>query len=71
MFEERIAELNGASQTAPRKKSYSVAEIQQILGISRPTAYKLIKQNVFQSVRLNSSIRIIKSSFDAWLDKIL
>lgn len=68
MFEERIAELNGASQAAPNKKSYSVAEIQQILGISRPTVYNLIKQNVFQSVRLNGSIRIIKSSFDAWLD---
>ena len=68
MFEERIAELNGASQDAPNKKSYSVAEIRQILGISRPTAYKLIKQNVFQSVRLNGGIRIIKSSFDEWLN---
>lgn len=69
MLEERIAKLNGASQTALNKKSYSVTEIQQILGISRPTAYKLIKQNVFQSVRLNGGIRIIKSSFDEWLNK--
>lgn len=38
MFEEKIAKINGASQAAPTKKSYSVAEIQQILGISRPTA---------------------------------
>lgn len=68
MFEERIAELNGTSQDAPNKKSYSVAEIRQILGISRPTAYKLIKQNVFQSVRPNGGIRIIKSSFDEWLN---
>lgn len=55
-------------QTAQMKKSYSVAEIQQILGISRPTAYGLIKKNEFQSVRLNNSIRIIKASFDDWLD---
>lgn len=68
MFEDRIAELNGGSKTAPNKKSYTVAEIRQILGISRPTAYKLINQNVFQSVRLNSGIRIVKSSFDAWLE---
>lgn len=68
MFEERIAELNGTSQIAPNKKSYSVAEIQQILGISRLTAYNLIKKNVFRSVRLNGGIRIVKSSFDAWLD---
>ena len=68
MFEHRIAELNGVSNTAPNKKSYTVAEIRQILGISRPTAYKLINQNVFQSVRLSSGIRIVKSSFDAWLE---
>jgi excisionase family DNA binding protein len=59
---------NGVSNAVPNKKSYSVAEIQQILGISRPTAYNLIRQNYFQSVRVGSSIRIIKSSFDAWLD---
>lgn len=68
MFEDLIAELNGVSKTTPNKKSYTVAEIRQILGISRPTAYKLINQNVFQSVRLNSGIRIVKSSFDAWLE---
>lgn len=69
MFEERIAKINGASKTAPNKGSYSVAEIQQILGISRPTAYKLIKQNEFQSVSVNGGIRIVKASFDAWLDR--
>ena len=56
------------TQTAPKKKSYSVAEIQQILGISRPTTYGLIKKNLFQCVRMSSGIRIIKASFDAWLD---
>lgn len=60
MFEERIAELNGASQDAPNKKSYSVAEIRQILGDkAAPTAYKLIKQNVFQSVRRTGGIKFL------------
>lgn len=68
MFEEQIAKLNGGSKEAPNKSSYSVAEIQQILGISRPTAYNLIKRNNFQSVRTDKGIRVIKSSFDAWLD---
>lgn len=68
MFEERIAEINGAPHTDPNKRSYSVAEIQQILGISRPTAYKLIKQNKFQCVQISGGIRIIKVSFDTWLD---
>ncbi len=56
-------------QTGPKKKSYSVTEIQRILGISRPTVYGLIRKNEFQSVRLNEGIRIIKASFDAWLDR--
>lgn len=68
MFEEKIAQMNGVSKVTPNKKSYSVMEVQQILGISRPTVYKLIKQNTFQSVRMNRGIRIIKSSFDSWLD---
>ena len=71
MFEEQIAKMNGASQTASTKKSYSVAEIQKILGVSRPTAYKLVKQGKFQSVRLNNNIRIIKSSFDDWLNSTI
>ena len=41
---EHIAGMGGASKPAQNKKSYSVAEIQQILGISRPTAYALIKK---------------------------
>lgn len=71
MFGEKIAAINGMSKQAVTKRSYSVAEIQQILGISRPTAYGLIKQNEFQSVRMNSGIRIIKGSFDAWLDSTI
>lgn len=59
------------TQTAPNKKSYSVVEIQRILGISHPTAYGLIKKNEFQSVRTSSGIRIIKASFDDWLDNKL
>lgn len=51
------------------KKSYSVAEIREILNISRPTAYKLINKNEFQSVHMSDGIRIIKASFDAWLDR--
>lgn len=56
------------NEQASNKKSYSVAEIRQILDISRPTAYGLIKKNEFESIRVGSSIRIIKVSFDTWLD---
>ena len=70
-MKEHIAEMDGALKTAQNKKIYSVAEIQQILGISRPTAYALIKKNLFQSVRMGNGIRIVKGSFDAWLDSTM
>ena len=49
MFEARIAELNRFNEQNPvsyDKRTYTVDEIQDILGISRPTAYNLVKQGV-------------------------
>ena len=46
MFEARIAELNRFNEQNPvsyDKRTYTVDEIQDILGISRPTAYNLGK----------------------------
>ena len=60
MFEHRIEE--------DEKRTYTVDEIQDILSISRPTAYNLVKKNVFHSVRVGGHIRISKKSFDDWLD---
>ncbi len=58
MFEARIAELNRFNEQNPvsydKKRTYTVDEIQDILGISRPTAYNLVKQGVFHSVRVGS-----------------
>ena len=71
MFEARIAELNRFNEQNPvsyDKRTYTVDEIQDILGISRPTAYNLVKQGVFHSVRVGGHIRISKKSFDDWLD---
>jgi hypothetical protein len=64
MFEEQVAELNGKK----RKGSYTVAEVKKILGISRPAVYALIGQQLFRTVMLDNQYRIVKSSFDAWLD---
>ena len=64
-IEDRVRELNGGTYT---KKSYSVEEVQVILGITRQTVYKLIKQGYFQAVMLETGYRIIKTSFDKWLD---
>ena len=73
MFEEAIAKLNqeaarNESGSVDDKRTYTVDEIQDILGISRPTAYGLVKKNLFHCVRIGGHIRISKRSFDAWLD---
>ena len=54
MFEEKIAALNRANEQSAvcyEKRTYTVDEIQDILGISRPTAYNLVKKGLFHSVR--------------------
>lgn len=50
------------------KKTYTVQEIKQILGIGKNAAYDLVNKNYFKSVRIGSSIRISKRSFDKWLE---
>ena len=73
MFENEIKEINQETlvlQQIPmtEKRTYTVDEIQDILGISQPTAYALIKKNFFHSIRIGRRIRVSKPSFDAWLD---
>lgn len=65
--------LQGQFELADRqknaKRTYTVEEIQHILGVSQPTAYSLVRKNLFRTVRVGRSIRISKKSFDEWLDK--
>ena len=52
------------------KRYYTVKEIQDILGISRPTVYELLKKNEFRWIQIGTKYRISKKSFDGWLDKL-
>lgn len=49
-------------------RTYWVEDIAIILGIGRTSAYKLVQQGLFKMVRIGSSIRISRSSFNAWLE---
>ena len=51
------------------QRAYRVFEIAEILGISNASAYRLIKEGHFRTVRIGTSIRISRQSFDEWLDK--
>ena len=50
------------------QRTYLVEEIATILGIGRTSAYKLVKEGNFKTVRIGNAIRISKKSFDEWLD---
>ena len=55
--------------TICEKKTYTVQEIMQILGIGKNAAYQLVAEQQFKSVRIGNSLRISKESFDDWLNK--
>jgi len=50
------------------KRAYTVEDISEILGIGRSSAYDLVKQEHFKSVKIGTAIRVSKKSFDIWLD---
>ena len=45
------------------KRCYSVGEIQHILGISKTTAYNLIKENQFRAMLIGGKYVISKKSW--------
>lgn len=72
MFEDKITALNQATDQQPilfEKRTYTVPEIQDILGIGKNSAYSLVKSGAFRTVRIGGSIRVSKKSFDKWLDE--
>lgn len=60
--------LTGPNTTC-NKRTYTVQEIAEILGISKTAAYALAHKQLFKTVRIGAAIRISKASFDEWLDK--
>ena len=52
----------------PGKRTYSVDEVREILGISRRKAYELCNSNLFKVIHVGRVLRISKASFDFWLD---
>lgn len=64
--------MDGTLQDRPSNvlepRTYTVEEIATILGIGRTSAYRIVKEGHFKIVRVGSSIRISRKSFDEWLD---
>ena len=64
-----MIDTNVTEQVIAEKRCYTVKEIQEMLGISRPTVYDLLQQNQFRWFRIGNKYRISKNSFDEWLDQ--
>lgn len=56
------------NQTEKEKRSYSVSEAAEILGVSKRSIYNLCARGAFKSVRIGTKLRISRKSFDEWLD---
>lgn len=63
---EKVNTANAAAQ--PEKRIYTVEEIQDILSVSRMSAYNLVKSGVFHIVKVGGQYRVSKKGFDAWLE---
>lgn len=50
------------------KRAYRVEDIAKILDIGRSSAYALVNQGHFKTVRIGTAIRISRKSFEAWLE---
>ena len=59
------------TQAAIEKRAYTVKELSVMLGISENACYAFVKEmkEEFRSVRIDTSIRMSKKSFDDWLDR--
>lgn len=59
---------NNEKKTLPESRTYTVDDIAAILNIGRTSAYQLVKEGHFRSIRIGNSIRILKLSFEDWLE---
>ena len=61
--------LTATSQADPSvAKTYRVEDIAKILDIGRSSAYNLMREGHFKTVRIGTAIRISRKSFDEWLE---
>ena len=70
MAKTEVSMEKQVKRTLPEARTYTVEQIAAILGIGRTSAYKLVKEGKFKTVRIGYSIRISKKSFDEWLESM-
>ena len=61
---------NHEKRPLPEARTYTVEDIAAMLNIGRTSAYTLVKEGYFKTVRIGTAIRISKKSFDEWLEEL-
>ena len=67
--EPSLNSVSSPVSTAKDSRCYTVEDLMAMLALSRPTVYRLLKQNVFRWFKVGGAYRISKVSFDAWLNE--
>ena len=62
---------NKQKKPLPESRTYTVEEIAALLNIGRTTAYQLVKEEHFKTIRIGNAIRISRKSFDDWFEQLI
>ena len=62
---------NKQKKPLPESRTYTVEEIAALLNIGRTTAYQLVKEGHFKTLRVGNAIRISRNSFDEWFEQLI
>jgi len=62
---------NKQKKPLPESRTYTVEEIAALLNIGRTTAYQLVKEGHFKTIRIGNAIRISRKSFDEWFEQLI
>ena len=61
---------NHEKRPLPEARTYTAEDVAAMLNIGRTSAYTLVKEGHFKTVRIGAAIRISKKSFDERLEKL-
>lgn len=67
---EPIQKPVSAAENKPGSRCYTIADLQDILQISRNSVHSLLEKNEFRWFKVGRCYRISKESFDEWLNRI-
>ena len=61
---------NHEKRPLPEARTYTVEDVAAMLNIGRTSAYTLVKEGHFKTVRIDALSQSPRRSFDEWLEKL-